>query len=110
MNTFKCLPGVLLILLFFALNAGAENPPEVEVRFCPAESVRTYPMETRRDLNSLLLHNVAIVNRSQTPFKINNLEIELLQGNHVVESRKLDRDAIQRLADRGAKLQAGGIL
>jgi murein DD-endopeptidase MepM/ murein hydrolase activator NlpD len=34
----------------------------------------------------------------------------LLQANRVVESRKLDQEAVQRLADRGAKLQGAGIL
>jgi biotin carboxyl carrier protein len=102
-----------LSLAFFAvwsLSAAAAPPKSVEIRFCPASAVRTYPLESRRDLQSLLLQNVALINHGSAPFKIDDIDIELLQANRVVESRKLDREAVQRIADRGAKLQAAGIL
>ena len=102
-----------LTLAFFtvwSLSAFAEPPESVEIRFCPASAVRTYPLEDRRDLQSLLLQNVAVINHGSAPFKIDDIDIELLQANRVVESRKLDREAVQRFADRGAKLQAAGIL
>jgi len=102
-----------LTLAFFAvwsLSAAAAAPKSVEIRFCPASAVRTYPLESRRDLQSLLLQNVAVINHGSAPFKIDDIDIELLQANRVVESRRLDREAVQRIADRGAKLQAAGIL
>jgi murein DD-endopeptidase MepM/ murein hydrolase activator NlpD len=102
-----------LALAFFAvwsLSAFAEPPKSVEIRFCPASAVRTYPLENRRDLQSLLLQNVAVINHGSAQFKIDDIDIELLQANRVVESRKLDREAVQRFADPGAKLQAAGIL
>jgi murein DD-endopeptidase MepM/ murein hydrolase activator NlpD len=102
-----------LTLAFFtvwSLSALAEPPKSVEIRFCPASAVRTYPLESRRDLQSLLLQNVAVINHGSAPFKIDDIDIELLQANRVDESRKLDREAVQRIADRGAKLQAAGIL
>jgi murein DD-endopeptidase MepM/ murein hydrolase activator NlpD len=101
------------ILGFFAawsLSAFAEKPQPIAIRFCPASAVRTYPLESRRDFQSLLLQNVAVINHSGAPFKIDNIDIELLQANRVVESRELDREAVQRIADRGVKLQAAGIL
>ena len=97
-------------LAILCLNAVAENVPSIEVRFCPPSAVRTYPLESRRELQSLLLQNVAVINHGSAAFKIDNIDIDLLQSNHVVESRKLDRDAIQRIAERGAKLQAVGVL
>ncbi len=95
---------------FWLSTAFAEKPQSVEIRFCPASAVRTFPLESRRDIQSLLLQNVAVINHGSSPFKIENIDIELLQANRVVESRKLDREAVQRIADRGAKLQAAGIL
>jgi murein DD-endopeptidase MepM/ murein hydrolase activator NlpD len=92
------------------LSAAAAPQKSVEIHFCPASAVRTYPLESRRDLQSLLLQNVAVINHGSAPFKIDDIDIELLQANRVVESRKLDREAVQRIADRGAKLQAAGIL
>jgi len=46
----------------------------------------------------------------QRPSKIDNIDLELLQSNRVVESRKLGLEAIQRIADSSAKLQATEIL
>ena len=86
----------------------AEKPQSVEIRFCPASAVRTYPLENRRDLQSLLLQNVAVINHGSAPFKIDDIDIELLQSNRVVESRKLNREAVQQLliAARNYKQQA----
>jgi murein DD-endopeptidase MepM/ murein hydrolase activator NlpD len=101
---------VAVCLTLLLLSAAAETPRSVEIRLCPASAVRTYPLESRRDLQSLLLQNVAVINHGSAPFKIDDIDIELLQSNRVVESRKLNREAVQRIADRGAKLQAAGIL
>ena len=98
---------------FFAVwlsSVFAEQPQSVEIRFCPASAVRIYPLESRRNLQSLLLQNVAVINHGSAPFKIDDVDIELLQSNWVVELRRLNREAVQRIADRGAKLQAAGIL
>jgi murein DD-endopeptidase MepM/ murein hydrolase activator NlpD len=101
---------VVVCLALSLLSAGAETPKSVEIRFCPALAVRTYPLESRRNLQGLLLQNVAVINQGSVPFKIDNIEIELLKSNRVIESRKLDRDMVQSIAERGAKLQAAGII
>src|ERR1700754_1059915 len=97
---------VVVCLMLSVFGASAEAPQSVEIRFCPASAVRTYPLESRRDIQSLLLQNVAVINHGSSPFKIDDIEIELLQSNRVVDSSKLDREAVQRIANRGAKLQA----
>jgi murein DD-endopeptidase MepM/ murein hydrolase activator NlpD len=101
---------IVLCLMLSLLSAAAQTPKSVEIRFCPASVVRTYPLESRRDLQGLLLQNVAVINHGSAPFKIDNIDIELLQSDRVVESRKLDREAVQRIAERGAKLQTAGVL
>ncbi|HMH03150.1 MAG TPA: M23 family metallopeptidase [Candidatus Udaeobacter sp.] len=102
-----------LIVAFFAvwsLSAFAEPLKSVEVRFCPASAVRTYPLESRRDLQSLLLQNAAVINHGQSAFDVKEIELELLEAGQVRDTKKLDARAIQRIADRGEKLQAAGIL
>jgi murein DD-endopeptidase MepM/ murein hydrolase activator NlpD len=102
-----------LTVAFFAvwsLSAFAEPPKSLEVRFCPASAVRTYPLESRRDLQSLLLQNAAVINRGQSAFDMKEIELELLEAGQVRDTKKLDARAIQRIADRGAKLQAAGVL
>jgi Peptidase family M23 len=101
---------VVVCLMLSVLGASAEAPQSVEIRFCPPSAIRTYPLESRRDLQSLLLQNVAVINHGSAPFKVDDIDIELLQANRVLESRKLDREAVQRIAVRGAKLQTAGIL
>jgi len=90
-------------------SAIAGQPQSVEIRFCPASGVRTYPLETQRDLQSLLLQNVAIINHGQAAFDAKEIELELLQAGHVLDRKKLDASAIHGLADRGAKAQAAGV-
>jgi len=97
-------------LMFSLLGAAAETPKSVEIRFCPASAVRTYPLESRRDLQSLLLQNAAIINHGQGLFDVKEIELELLQAGQVLDTKKLDPKAIQRLADRGAKIQSAGVL
>jgi murein DD-endopeptidase MepM/ murein hydrolase activator NlpD len=92
------------------LSAAGEPPRLVEIRFCPASTVRTYPLESRRDLQSLLLQNAAVINHGQAAFDVKEIELELLEAGQVVDTKKLDAKAIQRIADRGAKLQAAGVL
>ncbi len=45
---------VAVCLMLSLLNAAAETLRSVEIRFCPALAIRTYPLESRRDLQSLL--------------------------------------------------------
>jgi murein DD-endopeptidase MepM/ murein hydrolase activator NlpD len=101
---------VVVCLMLSLLSAAAETPKSVEIRFCPASVVRTYPLESRRDVQSLLLQNAAVVNHGQTAFDVKEIELGLLEAGQVLETKKLDANAIQRIADRGVKLQAAGVL
>ena len=97
------------LLILLALSASVATAAPIEVRFCPASVVRTYPLESRRELQSLLLQNVAIINHGK-PFKVTAIELELLQSGQVLDTKKLDEKTIQHFADRGVKMQAAGIL
>jgi murein DD-endopeptidase MepM/ murein hydrolase activator NlpD len=92
------------------LSAAAETPKSVEIRFSPVSAVRTYPLESGRDLQSLLLQNAAVINQGKAAFDVKEIELELLEAGQVLDTKKLDAKAIQRIADRGAKLQAAGVL
>ncbi len=103
------LSGFLAFTLCFS-SAFAETPPPIEVRFCPASAVHTYPLESRRDLQSLMLQNVAVINHGEAPFKIDHIEVELLQSGEVLDSKKMNGNVIQRFAERGANMQEAGVL
>ena len=101
--TFAC-------FAFCSLSVFAEKPESVEIRFCPASAVRTYPLEGQRDLQSLLLQNGVIINHSEVAFDLKEIEVELLQAGQVLDTKKLDAKAIQRFANRGTKIQSAGVL
>jgi hypothetical protein len=109
-SVLKHLLTALVALASFSLLAAIETTQSLEVRFCPASAVWAYPLASQRELQSLLLQNVAVINHGSARFNIDHIDIELLQSSRVVESRHLDRDAIQHIADRGVKLQTAGVL
>ncbi len=101
----------------FTSDAASTTALPVEIRFCRAPAVRTYPLESRREIQSLLLQNVAVINHGNARLRSTisiwsccNRIVWSLQSNRVVELRKLGLEAIQRIADRSAKVQATGIL
>src|SRR5438128_10875875 len=89
-------------LAFTLLSAFAETPPPIEVRFCPASAIHTYPLESRREVTSLLLQNVAALNHSAAAVKIRAVTIELLQSGKVTDSSRLEASELQPLAHRAA--------
>jgi murein DD-endopeptidase MepM/ murein hydrolase activator NlpD len=101
---------VVVFLMLSLLSATAEAPKSIEIRFCPASAVRTYPLESRRDLQSLLLQNAAVINHGKAAFDVKEIELELFEAGQVLDTKKLDAKAIQHIADRGAKLQSAGVL
>ena len=109
-DIMKSLFMAVTVSAFFSLPVFAKTEPSVEVRFCPATAVHTYPLESRRDLQSLMLQNLAVINHGAAPFKIDNIQLELLQSGQVLDSKKLDGKTIQHFAERGAKMQAAGVL
>jgi murein DD-endopeptidase MepM/ murein hydrolase activator NlpD len=100
----------LTLMLLPTARVHAKPASSIEVRFCPSAAVRTYPLESRRELNSLILQNVAILNRGTAPFKVAAVDIELLKDGQVLEAKKLNAAAIDRAAKRGEKMQAAGVL
>jgi Peptidase family M23 len=98
-----------MMALFVSPAVGATTSP-IEIRFCPASAVRTYPLESRREVQSLMLQNAAVINHGQPVFTVTGIEIELLQGNQVLDIKKLDEKTIQSQVDRGEKMQAAGVL
>lgn len=102
------------LVSFAAVSVAILAPPFVhaapEIRFCPSAQVRPYPLNAQRDVTGLLLHNVAIVNRDAETVRVSAVTIELLSGDSVVDSRKLDGAALDRIGASGKKLEAAGMI
>jgi len=96
----------MMIMLCPAFLFGAD----LEVRFCPVGNVWSYPAESQRGVQSVLLQNAAIVNRATEPIEITTVDIDLMQGSAAVDTRHVAGDDLKKLAAAGAGLQASGML
>ena len=94
-----------------AVNAWAGAPADpVEVKFCPAALARTYPLDSLRGVQGVLLQNVALINRSGKPIAIGAVEIALQMGDQPVDSRRFASDALAKIAKGGLAVQASGLM
>jgi hypothetical protein len=83
---------------------------EPQIRFCPAAQVRSYPEESRRNVNGLLLQNLLISNGDSKPLEVKLITIELLKAGEVVDQRHIDGTALDHAIRSGEALQAGGMI
>lgn len=98
--------GVLLL----AGAVSAQEAGTLEIRFCPAAQVRTFPLESRRGVQSLLLQNAAVINHGAAPVELTAIDIELLGDGSTIDSRRIAGTDLNRAAVAGAALQKAGML
>ena len=99
----------MLSTVLLALSA-ASAVQSMDIRFCPGEAVRTYPLDSLRGVQGLLLQNVAIVNRGKSPLKLESVAIELRDADRVLDTRRLDAKALQAAVAGGQAVQQQGVI
>lgn len=82
----------------------------LEVRFCPAARTWSYPAESQRGVQSLLLQNAAVINRGTNNIEVTAVDIDLMHSSEVVDSRHIAVDDLKKLAAAGPRLQSAGLL
>lgn len=97
-------------VMLLSCAASAQDAGQLEIRFCPAAQVRTFPLESHRGVQSLLLQNAALINHAATPVEITALDVELLRGGTAVDTRRIADEDLARAAATGTKLQESGML
>jgi hypothetical protein len=86
------------------------SPSALEVRFCPGKELRGWPLESRRGVHGVLLQNALVHNRGSAPLELVAIDLELLAGGEVVDSRRLTGEALVRAGAAGPALQSSGQL
>lgn len=77
-----------------------------EVRFCPGTAVWTYPLESQRSVNSLVVQAVAIFNPvGGGPFQIDSVEFQLLSKKEVKDSRTLSKAELAKATAAAPQLE-----
>ena len=77
-----------------------------EVRLCPGNAVWTYPLESQRSVNSLVVQAVAVVNPAGAgPFQIDSVEFQLLSEKEVKDSRTLSKVELTKAAAAAPQIE-----
>lgn len=82
----------------------------VELRFYPDTQLWSHPLESQRQMHSVVVQNTAIVNRSARPVTVERLHFELLSDETVIESRTLPTATLDRVARGSAALGQSGMM
>src|SRR5437016_921984 len=74
-------------LLFLKLALASSSAETFEIKFSPSGDVYRITLSEDRRLYDCVLHNVAIINRSNSPIVLQRIELHLLRKGEVVQSR-----------------------
>jgi Peptidase family M23 len=77
----------------------------IEVRTCGSE-IRTAPLNDERRVQSLLLQSFAIANKGDTPVKLDDVKLELLDNGEVRDTRILSSADIARAIASAPQIEA----
>ncbi len=99
------------IATLLTLNLGGQpTNPALLVRFCPQTVLRNYPLDDVRGIQSLVVHNIAVVNRGPARVEIGSVVLQLLRAGSVIDERRLAGEEIERFGAAGRRLQGSGAL
>ena len=105
MKTIAALAGSLAALVPPLLHAQAAGA--LEIRFCPAAQVRTYPLESRRDIRSLVLQNLLVINHGTDPVDVTEIDLSLMQGAEALDLKRIKGAELQQFT--AGRPQAAGL-
>lgn len=107
MNGWHILAPLAVIAL---LLGGAASATELTVNFHPAGSVWSYPLESARSLNGVLVQNIAVINRGSEPATISAIEIDALRDGEAITNVRLGASRLDAIAKQGGGLAQSGML
>ena len=100
------LPLFLLVLSsLFPLELAA-----LDVRFHPGEVVYTYEAEPARGLSTVVLQNIAVVQREGGPVTLESLDIQVLSAGRIVQTQTVPAPALDQATQQLAAMDAAGAL
>jgi hypothetical protein len=97
-------------LLFFKLALASSSAETFEIKFSPSGEVYRLSLNEDRRLYDCVLHNVAIINRSNSHIVLQRIELHLLRKGEVVQSRYILSQELESRAQRTFTLSEKGAL
>lgn len=102
--------GMMAAALMSGMAHADGKSADVAVKFCPAEQVRTYPLESQRGVQSLFLQNVLVSHAGSQPIEIVGVDVELMAGGEVKDTRHIAGADLKAVAASGPRVQASGMM
>jgi murein DD-endopeptidase MepM/ murein hydrolase activator NlpD len=93
-----------------ASTVAAQEIDTLEIRFCPTIQARTFPLESSRGVQSLLLQNAAVINHGVSSADITEVTLELLRDADPVDVRRIAGTDLVSMAASGAMIQKSGMM
>jgi murein DD-endopeptidase MepM/ murein hydrolase activator NlpD len=93
------------LLTLIASSVGA-----LEIRVHPSEFVYAYEVDPTRGIYTVVVQNVALVQKEGGPVTVDSLEIQAVSGGQVVQSLLVGAAEIEKGAKRLSAMEAQGIL
>jgi hypothetical protein len=118
MNMRPCTAFLAALALCLATEASAsadelDGQPDsagLSVRFHPSDQVWAHPLESARSIQSVLLHNAALVNEGTDPVTIDAVEVQVLHAGAVISTLRIDAATLEAMARQGAAMDEAGML
>lgn len=101
--------GLMTAALMPATAYADGKAADVAVKFCPVEQVRTYPLESQRNVQSLLLQNVLVTHGGAGTIEVVGLDVELMAGGEVKDARRIAGTDLKAAAAAGPRVQGSGM-
>jgi murein DD-endopeptidase MepM/ murein hydrolase activator NlpD len=96
----------LILLAGWSVPAAASG---LEIRACPSQHARSYPLDTAHSATSLVLQNIALLNTGGQPVAVDRLDIELLREGVALDRRTLASEDLARAAASTGSLISSGM-
>jgi len=94
---------LIIFLLFFKLALASPSAETFEIKFSPSGEVYRVTLAEDRRLYDCVLHNVVVINRSNSPIVLQRIELHLLRQGEVVQSRYILAQDLESRAQRGGE-------
>ena len=94
-----------------SLAAGSACAAEgLEIRFCPAKRVYTYPIQDAARIQSLVLQNLVVINRGPADVTLKSVRIDLLDKGAQTDTRRIEAAGLDAAVKSGARVKASGMM
>ena len=101
---------LIISLLFLELALASSSAETFEIKFSPSGEVYRVTLSEDRRLYDCVLHNVVVINRSNSPIVLQRVELHLLRKGEIVQSLYILSQDLESRAQRVFTLSEQGAL